>query len=114
MKFKYSLFAFFRQLFSVGHSTAEWNKILHVKIIEMSSECIELQSLVEELENENVQMLMRRNLTHKKLMDFIYKKYPTLLTSAGLINIKKAYLITIETQPASTGVVALEPFDSRS
>ena len=91
MKFKYSLFAFFRQLFSVGHSTAEWNKSLHVKIIEMSSECIELQSLVEELENENVQMLMRRNLTHKKLMNFIYKKYPTLLTSEGLINIKKAY-----------------------
>ena len=26
----------------------------------------------------------------------------------------KPYLITIETQPASTGVVALEPFDSRS
>ena len=24
-------------------------------------------------------------------MDFIYKKYPTLLTSAGLINIKKVY-----------------------
>ena len=26
----------------------------------------------------------------------------------------KTFLITIETQPASTGVVALEPFDSRS
>ena len=91
MKFKSSLFAFFRLLFSVGHGTTEWNKSLHVKIIEMSSECIELQSLVEELENENVQMLIRRNLTNKELMDFIYKKYPTLLTSAGLINIKKAY-----------------------
>ena len=91
MKIKCSLFSFLRQLFSVGHGTAEWNKSLHVKIIEMSSECIELQSLVEELENENVQMLIRRNLTHKELMDFIYKKYPTLLTSAGLINIKKIY-----------------------
>ena len=26
----------------------------------------------------------------------------------------KGFLITIETQPASTGVVALEPYDSRS
>ncbi len=60
MKINNSLFTFFRQLFSVGHGKVEWNKILHVKIIEMSSECIELQSLVEELENENVQMLMRR------------------------------------------------------
>ncbi len=91
MKIKHSLFAFFRQLFPVGHGAAEWNKNLYVKTLEMSSECVELQSLVEELENENVQMLIRRNLTNKELMDFIYKKYPTLLTSAGLINIKKVY-----------------------
>ena len=33
----------------------------------------------------------------------------------GLIEqLSSSYLITIETQPASTGVVALEPFDSRS
>ena len=91
MKIQCSRLSFFRWLFSVGHDKVEWNKSLYVKIIEMSSECIELESIVEELENENVQMLIRRNLTHKELMDFICKKYPTLLTSAGLISIKKLY-----------------------
>ena len=33
---------------------------------------------------------------------------------AGVGGNVKNFLITIETQPASTGVVALEPFDSRS
>ncbi|WP_318591415.1 hypothetical protein [Enterobacter kobei] len=32
----------------------------------------------------------------------------------ALIAAALGFLITIETQPASTGVVALEPFDSRS
>jgi len=34
--------------------------------------------------------------------------------SAGEPVFLHLFLITIETQPASTGVVALEPFDSRS
>ena len=42
-----------------------------------------------------------------------------LLEKAEVLHLKdvgatKSFLITIETQPASTGVVALEPFDSRS
>ncbi len=40
---------------------------------------------------------------------------PTLYTKGQYDTISlKPVLITIETQPASTGVVALEPFDSRS
>jgi len=49
-----------------------------------------------------------------------YKVNATTLGFKGVIvpgsynALLKVYLITIETQPASTGVVALEPFDSRS
>ncbi len=40
----------------------------------------------------------------------------TFLTNLAVLQVHmpNVYLITIETQPASTGVVALEPFDSRS
>ena len=45
------------------------------------------------------------NLKDKKSVSWSDEKYT---------HIRKTILITIETQPASTGVVALEPFDSRS
>lgn len=44
MKFKHSLFAFSGSYFQ-GLCAAEWNKNLYVKTIEMSNECVELQSL---------------------------------------------------------------------
>ena len=44
-------------------------------------------------------------------MDF--SQYPTELGILAVSGVN-IFLITIETQPASTGVVALEPFDSRS
>ncbi|GAB3223665.1 hypothetical protein [Pseudaeromonas pectinilytica] len=56
---------------------------------------------------EKQTLLEKQLLTEKKE---ILVKYLALAESS----IAKIYLITIETQPASTGVVALEPFDSRS
>ena len=49
-------------------------------------------------------------------MQCIKKSNSVVLDSGiqSLLDSSNYYLITIETQPASTGVVALEPYDSRS
>ena len=58
-------------------------------------------------------------LSLAKQSELVIGRAHELLQASNVISMlmvlgSKSVLITIETQPASTGAVALEPFDSRS
>lgn len=63
----------------------------YIQIIGAMNKLLALQSVVEGLEEGNKQVMLQRNITHKRLLEYIEYIYPDLLTPDGIIDVEKAY-----------------------
>lgn len=92
MKFDYtSAVSFFYKASHFPYAKMKLDNKLCLHLLSVTTDCMQLEEIVNLLEFENQKELERRNLTHEKLIAYIKYRYPTLLTSDNQINMKKAY-----------------------
>lgn len=92
MNFDYtSTVRLFYKVFHSQYVKMKLDNKLCLHLLSVTTDCIQLEEMVNLLEYENQKELERRNLTHEKLIAYIKYRYPTLLTTDNQINMKKAY-----------------------